>query len=79
MIGGVARRTRVVGAVRVYVVTRTGAGVVTEIAHTSALPNGTVGQSDTEELDAAVGARAGVVAIVAAMGAPPRHFGSDAE
>ena len=46
-----------------------------QISHASTLPDAAVGEAHAEELDAAVGARAGVVAIVAAMRAPPRHGG----
>lgn len=68
IVGGVARRT---GIVRVE--TRTRPGIVGEIAHTSALPDGAIGQANAEELDPSVGARPRVVAIVAAMRAPPSH------
>lgn len=47
-----------------------------EIAHTSTLSDRTIGQSDSEEFDATVGACPRVVAIVAAMRAAARHFGS---
>ncbi|GLU06103.1 hypothetical protein SLE2022_231630 [Rubroshorea leprosula] len=44
------------------------------IRHTSALPDQPVRQAHPEELDLAVGAFLGVVAVVAAMRAAPRHF-----
>lgn len=53
--------------------TRTRPGIVGEITHTSALPDGAIGQANAEELDPSVGARPRVVAIVAAMRAPPSH------
>lgn len=53
--------------------TRPGSCIVAQIPHTSTLPNGAVGQSDSEELHAAIGTSPGVVPIVAAMRAPPRH------
>lgn len=46
-----------------------------QIAHTSALADAAVGQANAKELDASVGAGPGVVAIVAAMRAAPRHGG----
>lgn len=46
-----------------------------QIAHTSALADAAVGQANTKELDASVGAGPGVVAIVAAMRAAPSHGG----
>lgn len=55
--------------------TRTRPGIVGQIAHASALADAAVGQANAEELDASVGAGPGVVAIVAAMRAAPRHGG----
>ncbi|RWV89552.1 hypothetical protein GW17_00048296 [Ensete ventricosum] len=51
-----------------------GSGKEGEVPHASALPNGSIGEPHPEELDATVRARPGVVAIVAAVGAAPRHL-----
>lgn len=45
-----------------------------EIPHAGALPDGAIGKMHAEEFHAAVRARPGIVAIVVAVGAPPRHL-----
>lgn len=47
-----------------------------EIPHTRTLTDRAIGQSDSEEFDPAIRAGPRIVAVVAAMRAPPRHFGS---
>lgn len=45
-----------------------------EVPHAGALADGgAIGESHPEDLDPAVGARPGVVPVVAAVRAPPRH------
>ena len=44
-----------------------------EVPHAGALADGSIGEAHPEDLDPAVGARPRVVAVVAAVRAPPRH------
>lgn len=47
--------------------------IVGQVTHTSTLPDRPIRQSNAEQLHPSVGAGPGVVAVVAAMRAPPRH------
>ncbi|GLT29778.1 hypothetical protein SLA2020_046230 [Shorea laevis] len=70
MITSLPRRTLPVCVMR----TRIRPGILAEISHIDALPDQLVRQAHPEELDPTVGACLGVVAVVAAMRAAPRHF-----
>lgn len=48
-------------------------GVMAEIAHAGTLPNGSISEPHSEQLHPPIRARPRVMAVVAAMGAPPRH------
>lgn len=50
-----------------------GSGEQGEVPHAGALADGSIGEAHPEDLDPAVGARPGVVPVVAAVRAPPRH------
>lgn len=50
-----------------------GSGEQGEVPHAGALADGSVGEAHPEDLDPAVGARPGVVPVVAAVRAPPHH------
>lgn len=73
VLGSLAGRARVVAGSAVLMVTGVQPGVVAEIAHAGTLPDQPIGQTDPEELDPAVGAGPGIVAVVAAMRAAASH------